>query len=871
MKRNVISKKLFMPSAFFICQLWTCYMALAQSGPLLPLPVNGIVLPSSCDDTDCSSQAVGDPYVYSGECSIGVERFISRTSDMGGLANWNYNSGPENCDPPYNASWSSQYCHTKYCEMIRSLPQMGIQLVARAYQGAAYHEHQFYPEDPWYRVGYQLVKDINHAYDCAGMRRPVIQAFIGEVFNPAMFDAGIQYNQYIPTPLIEKYFEYYPEDLDDIDPDAPFPNMTFQQYYFVNGNLGQPKSTLNFRKERITTGGTQFAISKVEMRMWFLYQAITVIDFGYTSIHMGIYSNYADQSTFDPGYSKLHKLTNVFRQYAAERGSFVLLSGETPYANKDNGESAKLGGTDQLIFDFDSRAMRPREISSPQVNGDGVGCDGPISPGAAAIFNSTECAGTQFPAVVDPCTINSAGGSIGGIAPPLDGVGPSNCTYEQVPYIVHFDGFSGFNGSNAASPPATPPIPDNQVVSTLTWGYDDHRWFSTLTPECREKWLEYFYCNRRDFHGGHGYLLIPGIINITYTETYNGNNPIPPAKILISDNPSFINAVANMLEPKTPTISIHKVCTYPTDCVPVCQGIFAGPGKLWKIRGVYYRISIGNKDCSSMYSIHVKDPNGNWLPQSIGGEDYFVYPEIEGEYTIGVRQDNLSLPPETFGTQSVTKTHYMNTVCCGEILPVAECAKRWELTNECEIEDVQKYTYSFELSSTDATGTFSNIRQISDRCQIGAVTYLPNGSAQGVAYVYDKSNPKIEFIADFNQEGFNEVLVKEQVLPCGGSLIRSDSQNEYQKSDYMNLDWYVIPNPAENKIKLQGTNFSNVEIIAVSIYNALGRLILENDQSAAQGSGTLEYDISGWADGAYFVLIKTQNAYSWKKFLKQSR
>jgi len=63
---------------------------------------------------------VGEPYIYSGECSIGINRYISRSATMGAqLAKFN-NTG---------ACWGS-YCPEAYATSIQMLIDLKIQLVS---------------------------------------------------------------------------------------------------------------------------------------------------------------------------------------------------------------------------------------------------------------------------------------------------------------------------------------------------------------------------------------------------------------------------------------------------------------------------------------------------------------------------------------------------------------------------------------------------------------------------------------------------------------------------------------------------------------------------------------------------------------------
>ncbi len=646
---------------------FTLISQLTFAQPLQPLPT--VILPSSCNSSCSNLNPIGDPETPD-DCSIGIERYLSRTIAMPNLANYNNDNlnGLTNCDSANNytsTNWFHDYCPEKYCELINALPKLDAQLIQAAYFAGGTHEQELYYETQWYKVGRQLVVDINYAYDCAGKRRPIIQGFIGEIFDPNNVIANYNEQWYpIPPELIAKYFEYYPEDLTQ---EATDYYLSGDTVYFDVKNMANEENDLGGNFTWVLD------ISKIEMRMWFLYQAITLIDFGYKSIHMGLYPIYADHTT-DPNYEQLYNLTNSFRRYASESGTFVLLSGESPMGNVDNGLSAKLAGTDRLIFDFDTRALRPREISNPQVSGDGgvlvdgqleAVCTDPIPADILAAFNQSPCFGEQYPAIVNPCTINNFGGSSGGIAPALDGSGNSTCYFEQVPYIASLDGFNPPIVHSASGGP-----------SSNVWGFDDHTWFSQLGNECREWWFNYFYCNRRDYMGGHGFLSIPGINMISDAVG-------PGGKRLISDDTVFLNSiVAGLLPDNNPKIEIKENCIFTdSECQCECNGVIISPGRKYRVGQKVYTINVIHSDCSSVYSIQLKDPNGDLLPLKVG-DSYDFQPQIDGFYEIIARQDNIGLLNSPSGTKEIFKSAYLIKNCCTDQICSDPC-DNWGVTDKC--------------------------------------------------------------------------------------------------------------------------------------------------------------------------------------------
>ncbi len=147
--------------------------------------------PNPCEEPDFSNQtsltcanftkcstysqipAVGSPYIYEGECTIGINRYLSRAADVGSLANLNYNNDGGNtyCNS-VDGSWDLRYCPQQYCELIKSMVELDIQMIQRAYTGASYHEHQFFEGEDWYELGAKIVRDINHALIVNLLRLP---------------------------------------------------------------------------------------------------------------------------------------------------------------------------------------------------------------------------------------------------------------------------------------------------------------------------------------------------------------------------------------------------------------------------------------------------------------------------------------------------------------------------------------------------------------------------------------------------------------------------------------------------------------------------------------------------------------------------
>lgn len=454
------------------------------------------------DAGDCNK--IDDPFVYSGECSIGINRLIARMVSANNLDRFiqtgecytgygdplPFNS---NCTPPYNYCYSGG-CDTAYCKAIESFISLKASFLSRAFNlwGDEWSFHNGNPLDPTpgksYVAAEQIIIDINASFDCAGLPRPVIQ---GSIFEAISTDITLPY---IPVNVIVALRSQIVAAVE------------FSYYFNINTN--EAKNNIIFNKSRMLLpimDNTQWLdLTKIETQLWFYYCAVLQIDLGYTAIHMGQPSSYARYDS--PNFAILHNITKIIRDYAKSKSTFVLL-------NPENGRilsSYKYNGTDSLIFDFDGRAMRPLEVSTEPVFGEpGSNCHGPADPGP---FTTSPCDDELYPAVIDPCIIELFGGTGGGIS-------PSGCVYETVPYFIYFDFGSGIARDESIGPCEIDTNDVGQPMSQLTWGYEDTRWFAEqLSDECKLAWFESMYCSVRELLGVNGFVQIPAVLGLGYPD-----------------------------------------------------------------------------------------------------------------------------------------------------------------------------------------------------------------------------------------------------------------------------------------------------------------------------------------------------------------
>lgn len=623
------------------------------------------------EEEGCSVSAT--PCIYS-NLQIGIERYLARAVKMTGLVQFNtqgtcwglpdpphFSTPGVNCEPPYDLCYA-YYCPEQYAEAIKMLVGMNAQLVLRA-TTAWYSEEQFVPYDMdtdstngrglWGRSK-QLIVDINAAYDCAGLRRPIVQAGIFE-------SVGKGIEKQLISPRV---IELLREEIEQLPAD--------QQSRYLHHD-GSPKEGVKYDRmlmlqDTILPVKPQMDISRIEARLWVLFQAKTFIDFGYKSLHLGQYYLMSREEE-KPRYGALYKLLNTIRDYANAKGSFVLIAGENlnlPVAKVE----------DYLLFDYEMRAMRPREISSPPVKGDVEGCDILPDPN---FFEGTPCENARYPAYIDPCVVH--GGVNGGTIIGTGGRHPLGGEVEQQPYLIYFDfgpgsayyEDGGMAYGNKCSVPAYdfmgraavryPP----DFYTYLVWGYDDQRWFGyELDRSCRSFWLEDNQCNWRLRHSPHGFIQIPGLIVVNRPENYcnvhhnnalidsagqwfntfyNRFDTIRPAAMgyfFMGDDPELLNAVTNYMRAAESLIEINAGCrrTLPTAaCSPHTAFMEEGREEAFVVQ------LNTDHDCSSTYVWEVQHLGSGWSSTFYGANACFEPPE-SGAYRIQLSQHNLSFPAD---------------------------------------------------------------------------------------------------------------------------------------------------------------------------------------------------------------------------------
>ncbi len=349
-----------------------------------------------------------NPFIQQNNCLSNVRRYIARSIYMYDLARLNHNAtcwghpdDPDpkadgtNCVAPYDLC-QSIYCTDKYCQNIQMLVDINASMILRTADFTR-REHEIAAQgEPgsYFEAVENLILHINNAYDAADLRRPIVQAVILE-----HVDGNNIENVTIP--------EWVIDDFKSSDKYANNPDFV-NEYLDANGvALSQ---NYEFSKIVFTADGFPEGIpdnlrsapdlTRIEAQMWIYHQAKTFIDLGYRAIWMGQIGliGYRDRESSTP-WKETSELFDMIRSHAQSIDGFVLLQGENPRGLHD------LNYNGDLLFDYDGRPSRPREIVAGQIAGEN-NCGDPYD---GNMFAGSDCASAANLAFIDECVINSFG------------------------------------------------------------------------------------------------------------------------------------------------------------------------------------------------------------------------------------------------------------------------------------------------------------------------------------------------------------------------------------------------------------------------------------------------------------------------------
>ena len=615
-----------------------------------------------------------------------IERYLARSITMLGLTDENtpapfaWNSTPTGVpcfnNGTYSPSSCAGECNYQYCpanfnsdvQMLADLNASFVQYAASGWDRPQISD----PSSSDYRAVQNTVTEINAAYDCRGLRRPIIQASVLEHLETGFIcgtpgtpqctqnwqQPGVGANSQVRNIEIPAYvISAFSDEFSTAD----------QQYYLISGS---PKPNVKFDFQRIAwkiSDDTDWCpdITKQEGRMWIYYQAKCFLDAGYTALHMGqpafwgrLVRGGCLQITSAEKVARMHDIALLMgriRVYAQTRPNipFVVLSAE-PFGNGCPTQVVKfedgiVNGKSRLIFDYNMTTMRPRETTPAlDVRHQTANCNYPeIDPNFSSALPSC---GNKLMATIDPCHgfnfIPDGGGQI-----PLN-----NRLYDDhTIYSVYFDHGPCVLANSWSQPnipfPANTLYPGNEGV----WRWDDSGWFTAaLDANCRAEWMSYQLRNVRSFTNSKGFLTVPGRLFNSYFagEKFGITDPLflGVKDYRMASEPRVVNAIRTAWQVSVPVVTLEVVPCGGSTAWGTCKVKTGTTIDIFPKKMPLLKMVVTNPDVTSIYTWHIQGPNG-WAVFTRGSSREFE-PPVAGNYTIGLRQDNLGLPASTGGSRS---------------------------------------------------------------------------------------------------------------------------------------------------------------------------------------------------------------------------
>lgn len=689
---------------------------------------------------------VGDPF-YDFTCFASIEKFLARAIAMDGITSVNRNTGDPNCDNnnacnlPYHECPHGGHCPQRYCEDIQALTQINAQFIRRA---AGFWQDEWIlvpPYDYWDKAA-QTVIDINRAYDCANLRRPIIQAAILEnVTNDVSY---ITIPQYVKNAFMS-------------DPDyinaSPYYN---NQVNFQRLNIIKPQST------------NTPDLNRIEARMWIYFLATNYINRGYKALHMG---DINVMITNDVGNAKTYDLFMKIRAYATSlpASTFVLIDANVHH-------DVYLNNTNQLLLDFNSAPTRAEEVTTL----DGSPCDvwGTIQYANAPVKLNAKLE-------IDP--------GCGLISNSTGGISPLGCSYPYTPYFLEVDHC---------------PYPQHYGGLSVTnscgniWGTDELNWFYNIqSDQCRDHLIKKFYTQVRQFEYK-GFFQPVGSKGVDVTnQNYMNNFVWRIERFRLVDHPSTLTTLKDLWQ-VNPVNSMGgtKRCM---NAIGFCP--YPIPGLTLR-RINKYDFFVPNADQSSIYSFHIQDPNGSWLPFSYGA-NRTIYPTMTGNYTIYIRQDNIGLPNNYNTVKEISFKVFLYRYCCGNMNMKVAGSENYEGD-------------SIEFHMNDEFQPYYD--------------YLADGGL-------------IEYTSDMETEDSLRALLED-----------GERKNvNFANDNNTNLEYNVHPNPSIGTFNLRILSPAS-QSVSIRLKNILGQTVKELDnniQVEENVEWNKNYNLNSLSQSVYFIEI----------------
>ena len=793
-----------------------------------------------------------------------------------------------------------------YCKQIQMLVDLKASFISRIFQlsGFALAILDNNGGTNFWEDIEQIVKDINRAYDCAGLRRPIIQGGIWEVMNGNICQVQI------PGCIIQHFRSAEPNEFLDPSIDSLYQSGIGFHYSrickpkqvaaLIGNCAGDCVPGAPFNNENLPKcGDCEPDITRLETRMFYYYFAKNLIDRGIKGLWIGQQAKIASNDD-----SNVH-LTDVFgyiREYAKSQGAFVVLQGEGHNSEKKGSfsnyahDSTGAGGysADQLLFDYQSSSLRPREIFIDDATGSpinvgalndqntayGWGCensDGSYDPN---MFAGTACdlmnEGTM--AFIDPCHGPTGLATIGG------GISPFGCSTPTPPIVMYFDNgpacYEGIGGSdllptdssysnylprgtqgdyyllldkdsvvfggNSYYKKCDDPYSDcfvKPIISEASvWGWDDQAWFANgfNTNDCRGEWIEKTLRDIKDFSPTQNvFMHMPGRINGLTNHPNCTSGDLD--SFYLHEHEDLFNYVDSLLDPIPVTQSSIK---WEEKCVrylssETCTGNICDVE--FQVIQREYRFYVENPDLTSIYSWHFQLKDGSWIPFSYGTERTITIDTIT-DVRVFLRQDNFGLDEHNmvnnpFGTLTV----FIDTV----LTPC--CPADFELRSGGLNVQVQSQSYCSVVLEVTGFQTNNLSTFFWDTSPYSHAKLEPDGS---VIIIYLSGNPysapySVCYVDYVNEE----VLTQSGTVPidpetCDLDFMITSYPNPFNQTNAHSISLFLQGDKVMDDLKKKGGKLTfNV------IRNVDGRLVHSFSTDQQQN----KMDVSRFKPGLYYV------------------
>ena len=376
-------------------------------------------------------------------------------------------------------------------------------------------------------------------------------------------------------------------------------------------------------------------------------------------------------------------------------------------------------------------------------------------------------------------------------------------------------------------------------------------------------------------------MSMPGILPIAKPDNFCNTSPEPIASgfFLLEDNPSLQQSIENTMTPNEPTLNIVEECTRPLYYDLDCEGTTAPDGYIFEIGLSFYTISVGNPDCSSIYTIHIKKPDGTWVKSNWEHQkSRSFYPETNGIYTIYIRQDNLGID-NWGGVTQIEEAGYLEAggLCC-RLIPIDECVnidlvEQVDLTCTGETDNSLEYYYELTLNNEVFT-SFVSVNTLSEEVDILDFNLTETNKISGNFISYNKVNPyfkaSVEFLSSLSNEVEDYPLIEQApICPPGNILGRPTIKDDNLVTQVIDFESFKLyPNPTSNEVMVIIDDYKerNQEM-EVRLLDPFGRLI-KNYNTVFQG-GKFTLNIEELPSGAYFLNVRDHFASHTKKLIKK--